>query len=76
MVCVMKTPTQAANEIHEAGWSEAQIAKAVDVNQSTIHRIRNGAEPAFSLGVAILALADEIKNNPNLLPGTRSASAT
>jgi predicted transcriptional regulator len=39
------------------GWSQQAIAQAVGVNQSTIHRLRNGDfEPRVSTYRAIMAL--------------------
>lgn len=53
-----RTPTEAVAALLAAKWSEAKIGKEVDANQSTIHRIAHGADPSYSLGKALVALAD------------------
>lgn len=52
-----QTPTEAVASLKAAEWTEARIGEAVGVNQSTIHRIGHGAEPAYGLGVKLIELA-------------------
>lgn len=60
----MNTPTQAVLKLHGQGATEAAIAEAVGVNQTTINRIKKGAEPSYSLGVKLMALRFEDLKKP------------
>lgn len=55
------TPTEAVNYLRDQKWSEERIGQAVAAHQSTIHRIGKGQEPAFTLGKAIVELAEAQK---------------
>lgn len=51
------TPAQAIDKLQRAGMTEAAIASQVGVLQSTVNRIKHGRDPHWSLGNALVRLA-------------------
>ena len=49
-------------DLKRMGWSQARIAQAIGASQPTIHRISEGADPAYSTGVALLDLYNAARN--------------
>jgi len=47
----------------DGGLSEADIAKQIRVSQPTVHRIKHGADPAYTTGKRLEALHHKIKNS-------------
>ena len=50
------TAAQMIKRLQEAGLSQKAIADQVECSQPTIHRIMNGTDPGYSLGLRIQAL--------------------
>ena len=61
-VCIMvpMDPTQAIETLKRAGLTEKAIAESVGVNQSTVNRIGNGSHPSYSVGRALIELAQSV----------------
>ena len=55
--------TDIIKELGKVGLSDAEIARRVGANQTTITRLKNGrtADTSYQTGVAILRLLDEQK---------------
>ena len=58
------TPQDAIHALIDAGWSEARIAREVNVSQPTVHRIKhdqNARGADWQTGQALILLAEKSK---------------
>jgi IS30 family transposase len=55
--------TEIIFDLHRAGFSDAEIARKVNVAPTTINGLKNGQweEPRYSLGSALLSLHERVR---------------
>ncbi|KAF1005447.1 MAG: hypothetical protein GAK28_03199 [Luteibacter sp.] len=53
------SPSDAIHLLLSQKWTEARIAAAVGTSQPTINRIKQGTAPRYSLGEALIRLANQ-----------------
>lgn len=53
------SPADAIKQLLARDWTEAGIAAAVRTSQPTINRIKQGAEPRYRVGAALVELAEQ-----------------
>ena len=65
-------PTEAVEKLRGNGWTQAEIAVAVDIGQAMVSKISRGSEPSYSIGLRLVQLAKG-KRNPPCYSQTKSA---
>lgn len=53
------TPDDVKKLRKDRGWNQQQLAAALGVDQATVSRIENGAEPSGPVALLLRRLADE-----------------
>ena len=54
-------PARAVTKLIDCGWTQMRLAAYASTSQSTISQIKNGTEPSYALGTAMVRLAARAK---------------